>query len=81
MNEIGLEKWVDSIQISWLPSIERTVTDLNHPNKLQLLMAGIWYQSHYLKSVNLWFNTVGQRDDDMIVPPSDGPMFILVDWE
>ena len=25
--------------------------------------------------------TVGQWDDGMIVPPSDGPMFILIDWE
>ena len=29
-----------------------------------------------VKSVNLQFNTVGQRDNDMIVPPSDGPMII-----
>ena len=36
-------------------------------------------QGKYLKSVNLQFNTVGRRDDDMIVPPSDGPMFILID--
>ena len=35
----------------------------------------------HIKSVNLWYNTVGRRDDDMIVPPSDGPMFILIDWE
>ena len=35
----------------------------------------------FMNSVNLWFNTVGQRDDDMIVPLSDGPMFILIDWE
>ena len=33
------------------------------------------------KSVNLQFNTVGRRDDDMIVPPSDGPMIIWIDWE
>ena len=36
------------------------------------------FQPNY-KSVNLQFNTVGRRDDDMIVPPSDGPMFILID--
>ena len=24
---------------------------------------------------------MGRRDDDMIVPPSDGPMFILIDSE
>ena len=34
-----------------------------------------------LKSVNLQFNKVGRRDHHMIVPPSDGPMFILIDWE
>ena len=35
-----------------------------------------------LKSVNLQFNMVGRRDDDMIVPPpSDGPMIIWIDWE
>ena len=34
-----------------------------------------------VNSVNLQFNTVGRWDDDMIVPPSDGPMFILIDWE
>ena len=34
-----------------------------------------------LKSVNLQFNTVGRWDDDMIVPPSDGPMIIWIDWE
>ena len=32
-----------------------------------------------LKSVNLKYITVGQLDDDMIVPPSDGAMFILID--
>ena len=34
-----------------------------------------------LKSDNLQYNTVGWLDDVMIVPPSDGPMFILIDWE
>ena len=33
------------------------------------------------KSVNLRYITVGWLDDDMIVPPSDGPMFILINWE
>ena len=33
-----------------------------------------------LKSVNLQYNTVERRVDGMIVPPSDGPMFILIDW-
>ena len=46
----------------------------------------IWLENHsvchsYIKSVNLWYNTVGRRDDDMIVLPSDGPIFILIDWE
>ena len=34
-----------------------------------------------LKSVNLQFNTAGRWDDNMIVPPSDGPMIIWIDWE
>ena len=34
-----------------------------------------------LKSVNLRYITMGWLDDDMIVPPSDGPMFILINWE
>ena len=33
----------------------------------------------HLKSVNLKYITVGRLDDDMIVPPSDGAMFILID--
>ena len=34
------------------------------------------------KSDNLQYNTVGQWDDGMIVPPLlDGPMFTLIDWE
>ena len=37
----------------------------------------VWIQ----KSVNLKYITVGRLDDDMIVPPSDGAMFILIDWE
>ena len=37
------------------------------------------YDALYMKPVNLQFITVGRRDDDMIVPPSDGPMFILID--
>ena len=35
----------------------------------------------HVKSVNLQFNTVWRRDDDMIVPPSDGPMIIWIDWK
>ena len=31
------------------------------------------------KSVNLKYITVGGLDNDMIVPPSDGAMFILID--
>ena len=30
-------------------------------------------------SRNLQYNKVGQWDDDMIVPPSDSPMLILID--
>ena len=32
-----------------------------------------------IKSVNLKYITVGRLDADMIVPPSDGAMFILID--
>jgi hypothetical protein len=34
-----------------------------------------------LKSVNLQYNTVERRDDETIIPLSDGPMFILIGWE
>ena len=34
-----------------------------------------------IMSVNLQFDTVGRRDYDMIVPLSDGPMIIWIDWE
>ena len=34
-----------------------------------------------LKSDNLQFNTVGRHDDSMILPPSQRPMFILINWE
>ena len=34
-----------------------------------------------LKSDNLQYNTVGRWVDGTIVPPSDGTMFILIDWE
>ena len=32
-----------------------------------------------MKSVNLKYITVGRLDDDLMVPPSDGAMFILID--
>ena len=34
-----------------------------------------------LKADNLQYDTVEQWDNGMIVRPSDGPMFILIDWE
>ena len=38
-----------------------------------------------VESIKSWirsiFNTVGWRDDDMIVSLSDGPMNIWIDWE
>ena len=46
-----------------------------------LIHISIWVYIYNLKSVNLQFNTVGRWDDDMIVPPSDGPMIIWIDWE
>ena len=38
-------------------------------------------QKSRLKISHLQFNTVGRWDDGMIVPPSDGPMIIWIDWE
>ena len=34
-----------------------------------------------LKSDNLQYNTMERWIDGTIVPPSDGPRFILIDWE
>ena len=35
----------------------------------------------HVKPVNLQYNTVERWVEETIVPPSDGPMFILIDWE
>ena len=35
----------------------------------------------YHKYDNLQYNTVGRWNAGMIVLPSDGPMFISIDWE
>ena len=32
-------------------------------------------------SDSLQYNMVGRWNDNMIVPPSDGPMLIVIDWE
>ena len=45
------------------------------------LQSFVHVASTLLKSVNLQFNTVGRRYDDMIVPPCDGPMIIWIDWK
>ena len=34
-----------------------------------------------VKFDNLQYNTVGRWVDGMIIPPSDGPMFILIDFD
>jgi hypothetical protein len=34
-----------------------------------------------LKSLNLQYNAVERRVDETLVPLSDDPMFILIDWE
>jgi hypothetical protein len=34
-----------------------------------------------MKSINLQYNTVERRVNEMIVLLSDGPMLILIDWE
>ena len=38
-------------------------------------------QDLLLKSHNLQYNMVGRWVDRKIFPQSDGPMFILIDWE
>ena len=38
-------------------------------------------QQKVKKSDNLQYNAVGRRDGGLIDPPSDGPMFTLIDWE
>ena len=38
----------------------------------------IWW---VYKSDNLLYNTVGRWVDGTIVPPSDGPMFISINWD
>ena len=45
------------------------------------LLSSLTVTSHTLKSDNLQYNTVGRWVDGTIVPPSDGPMFTLMDWE
>ena len=35
----------------------------------------------YIESDNFQYNTAGKWVDGTIVRPSDGPMFILIDWE
>ena len=52
---------------------QNTTTSLNYKCKKIVVKE--------LKSVNLKYITVEQLDDDMIVPPSDRPMFILINWE
>ena len=34
-----------------------------------------------IKSFNVQYNKVERQVDETIIPPSDGPMFILIDWE
>ena len=47
---------------------------------LCLSSSSLYTQIREQKSVNLRYITVGRLDDDMIDPPSDGPMFILINW-
>ena len=62
--------------------IERTMTFLATLTVVPLVLKGRPFFPFYVlvhKSVNLKYITVGRLDDDMIVPPSDGAMFILID--
>ena len=56
-------------------------TESNFSGLLILILLSDSGIESILKSVNLQFNTVGRRDDDMIVPLTDGPMIIWIDWE
>ena len=38
-------------------------------------------QADDMKSNTFQYSMVGRWIDGTIVPPSDGPMFILIDWE
>ena len=49
--------------------------------KKVLYVAGYFTVCSYLKSDNLQCNTVGRWDDGMIVPPTDGPIIILIDCQ
>ena len=55
---------VDQNEIIGLPSTKDPINEPPHGG---------------IKSVNLKYITVGRLDDDMMVPPSDGAMFILID--
>ena len=39
----------------------------------------IW--NYLVFTFKIQYNMVGWWDDDVIVPPSDGLMLILIDWE
>ena len=76
------------LTISGLKSC-RGVLDLRNAKlKVRTKLGLNSYQNRYLgsqlgfvRAVNLKYISVGRLDDDMIVPPSDGPMFILINWE
>ena len=62
------------------PNIKYCFLTSRHSNLDEFVHADMARKTDF-KSVNLQFNTVGRWDDDMIVPPSDGPMIIWIDWE
>ena len=93
-NALGLSQqttvslnYSQSIKINIGPSDGGTIiSSSRRPTVLNWRLTDFWgayysFDTLELNSVNLWYNTVGWRDDDMIVPLSDGPMFILIDWE
>ena len=54
---------------------------LSNNRALALRLKILKKRLNHIKSENLQYNTLGQWVDGAIVPPSDGPMFILIDWE
>ena len=60
-------------------AIGKTSKTMVLPLKNHLLQKAFYIS--LLKSDNIQYNMVGPSDNGTIVPLSDGPMFILIDWE
>ena len=83
---------LEVVMVSWIYGVDKIFEHIEEMEiKIPTFMKCYWRVCwKYLtpgntiqvqKPVNLKYITVGQLDDDMIVLPSDGPMFILINWE